>query len=67
MKTFNDIEEWKVCNVLKKGKTLNDIRNFNIPQLECKNNISAEKLKNLEDMLDYIPLKHLNFYEDLIT
>lgn len=65
-KTFNDMEEWTICNVLKKGQSLNDIKNIQIPQLQCKNKISAEKLKNLEDMLDYIPLIHLPFYENLI-
>ena len=41
------------CNVLRKGKSLNDIRNIEIPHLQCKNKITKEKLKNLEDMLDY--------------
>lgn len=65
--SFNETEDWRICNVVKKGKTLDDIKKMKIPQLDCKNKISAEKLKNLEDMLDYIPIKHVSFYEDLIA
>lgn len=65
-KSFDDSETWTVCNILKRGKTLSDIKALHIPQLQCKSKITQEKLRNLEDMLDYIPLKHLSFYEDLI-
>lgn len=65
-KTFSDLEPWTKCNVLKKGKNLNHITQIIPPSLECKNRITAEKLKNIESMLDYIPLKHYGYYEQLI-
>nr|CAH7768835.1 unnamed protein product [Callosobruchus chinensis] len=65
-KSFSELEDWTTCNVLRKGKGLNDIKCIEIPQLHCKNKISAEKLQNLEEMLDYIPLKHLAFSTNLI-
>lgn len=64
-KSFNELEEWTECNVLKKGKRIQDILT-ELPLLECKNRISAEKIKNLEDMLEYIPLKYLSYWENLI-
>lgn len=65
-KTFSETEDWAVCNVLKKGKRIQDICSHQIPPLECKNRITAAKLKDLRAMQDYIPLKHYHFYEDLI-
>ncbi|KAK5640415.1 hypothetical protein RI129_011226 [Pyrocoelia pectoralis] len=65
-KSYSIFEEWQVCNVLRKGKTKHDILGLELCLLECKNRISAEKLKNLEDMLDYIPLKYYQFWSNLI-
>ncbi|CAH2006901.1 unnamed protein product [Acanthoscelides obtectus] len=64
--TFNEMEEWTSCNVLKRGKTLSDLKTTPLPQLDCKNPISQEKAKNLEDMLDYIPLAYISFYTGII-
>ncbi|KAJ8966126.1 hypothetical protein NQ314_003733 [Rhamnusium bicolor] len=66
-KSFNEMESWVECNVIKKGKNKQDILERQLPLLECKNRISMETLKNLEDMLYYIPLKHLDFWENLIA
>lgn len=65
-KTFSDIEQWTTCNVLKKGKKATGISLAVVPDLDCTNRISAEKLQNLKDMMDYIPLQYRPFYEDLI-
>ena len=64
--SFSEVQDWTVCNVLKKGRRVEDIKDMSLEQLVCKNKISKEKLKNLQDMLDYIPLKNLAFYENLI-
>lgn len=64
-KSFSELEAWTECNVFKQGKRIQDILG-NLPLLECKNRISAEKIKNFEDMLDYIPLKYLSYWETLI-
>lgn len=64
--SFNDLDTWVSCNILKRGKTLNEIKTRPLSQLSCKSRISKEKAKNLEDMLEYIPLKHLQFYENII-
>ena len=65
-KTFNNWEDWASCNVLKRGKTISEIKTKPLPKLNCKNRLSKEKVKNLQDMLDYIPVAYLPFYTDLI-
>lgn len=64
-KSFNELEAWTKCNVFKQGKWIQGILG-KLPLLECKNRISAEKIKNFKDMLDYIPLKYLSYWETLI-
>lgn len=66
-KTFSELETWTKCNVLKKGKKLNQIIEVIPPPLECRNRVTAEKLANIESMLDYIPLNHYHYYEQLIA
>lgn len=63
--SFSEVAPWQTYNVLKKGKNLNNLQELS--SLQCKNRISAPKLQNLKDMLDYIPLKHVPFYENLIA
>lgn len=65
-KSFNELEAWETTNVLKNGKRIQDISTSHIPQLQCENRISAGKLQDLRAMLDYIPLQHYEFYENLI-
>lgn len=64
--SFSNMQDWTVCDVIRKGRKLEELKNMPLEQLHCQNKISKEKLKNLQDMLDYIPLKHLTFYENLI-
>lgn len=33
---FNDLEEWSIYNLLRNGKSLNYIKNIEIPQLQCR-------------------------------
>lgn len=65
-KTFSQLEEWTTCNVLKKGKRSTEIPVALVPDLDCRNRISVEKLKNLKDMIDYIPVKYVQFYDNII-
>lgn len=65
-KTFSEIEDWTISNVVRKGKRIQDLCSYQIPPLQCKNRITAAKLKDLKAMQDYIPLAHYGFYEDLV-
>lgn len=64
--SFSNVREWTVCDVIRNGRKLEKLKNMPLEQLHCQNKISKEKLKNMQDMLDYIPLKHLTFYQNLI-
>ncbi|KAJ8969756.1 hypothetical protein NQ314_001593 [Rhamnusium bicolor] len=42
---LNDMEEWKVVNVLKRGVSLDHLKTINLPLLTTKSQISEEKNK----------------------
>lgn len=65
-KKFSEAVTWNSVNVLKKRKNLNNFKLQAFTPLQCRNRITADKLKYLKSMLDYIPLSFRNFYEKLI-
>lgn len=67
MESHNDSIPWESINIFKKGKSPHQLKNYVLPVLEVRNNISKEKLKDLEQMLPYIPPENKAFYEHLIN
>lgn len=65
--TFNEMEEWKAVNVLKRGVTLNTLKNVSLPLLASESHISEEKKQNLREMIDYLPdPEHKRFFQELL-
>ncbi|KAK9882604.1 hypothetical protein WA026_022233 [Henosepilachna vigintioctopunctata] len=67
MESHNDSILWDSVNIFKTGQSPNQLKNYTLPALEARNNISKEKLKDLKDMLPYIPTGNKAFYEQLIN
>jgi len=44
--TFNELEAWKACKVIKKGVTVNTIKEMDLPSLVCENKRSVEKKRS---------------------
>ncbi|KAL4152779.1 hypothetical protein QTP88_000612 [Uroleucon formosanum] len=65
--TFNELEAWSACKVIKKGVTVNTIKEMDLPSLVCENkNISVEKKKDLQQMLPFLKEENKEFFEKLI-
>lgn len=64
--TFNELETWNTCKVLKKGITTQKIKDSILPTLPCHNGLSAEKKKDLQQMLPYLKIENRAFFEELI-
>jgi len=64
--TLNELETWNTCKVLKKGITTQKIKDSILPTLPCHNSISAEKKRDLQQMLPYLKEENRAFYEELI-
>nr|CAI5834258.1 unnamed protein product [Callosobruchus analis] len=66
--TVSDLVPWEEVNVLKKGKTVSNIRNAELRVLSPENKISENKKKSLLSMIPYLknPL-HKKFYRDLLA
>lgn len=62
---FNELEAWSTCKVLKKGVTTNNniIKDLVLPSQPCKNNLSAEKKRDLQQMLPYLKEDNRAFFE----
>lgn len=67
MESHNDAIAWDKINIFKKGKSPTQLKDYILPTAPPKNNISKEKLKDLKDMLPYIPTECRPFYEQLIS
>lgn len=64
--SFSDVSPWKATMILKKGKTIGDIRNMEINQLPDVNKVSENKKKHLISMIPYLQnLNHKEFYANL--
>lgn len=63
--TFSELEECRKVRILKKGVTINDIKNCEIFGISKHSVISEEKKKDLRAMMPYIPPVHHQFYYDL--
>lgn len=63
---FNELEAWSTFKVLKKGVTTNKIKDLLLPSQPCKNNLSSEKKKDLQQMLPYLKGDNRAFFEELI-
>jgi len=63
--TFNELEAWSACKVIKKGVTVNTIKEMDLPSLVCENKISVEK-KDLQQMLPFLKEENKEFFEKLI-
>lgn len=64
---FNELEAWNTCKVFKKGVTVNKIKDLLLPSQPCKNNLSGEKKKDLQQMLPYLKEENRAFFEELIN
>lgn len=65
--TFNELEKWNTCKVFKKGITSQKIKDsIFLPTLPCHNGLSAEKKKDLQQMLPYLKIEKRAFFEELI-
>lgn len=42
-------------NVLKRGKSISDIKNVELHRVVAKDTMSIEKMKDLESMIEYLP------------
>ncbi|XP_041976930.1 uncharacterized protein LOC121731529 [Aricia agestis] len=62
---LGDLEPWKEINVLKRGKSISDLKNVELRRLVAKNTISREKKKDLESMIEYLPENYQEFYRNL--
>lgn len=66
--THSFTENWKVVNLLKRGKTLNDISAYSLPKLNCKSKITEEKKKDLLAMIPYLRNEdHRKYYENILN
>lgn len=67
--SFNEMEPWKCISVLKKGKTLEDIKKTELRVRSHLNSISAEKKENLRSMIPFLQDNEeaTKFYEDLLA
>ena len=64
--TYSILEQWKVVNVLKRGKSAIDIQQT-LLQLKDQPRLSVEKKRDLSTMLPFLPEEHREFYETLIS
>ena len=66
---FNELEAWSTCKVLKKGVTTNNniIKDLVLPSQPSKNNLSAEKKRDLQQMLPYLKEDNRAFFKELIN
>lgn len=59
---LSDSEQWKTCQVLRRGRTLQSITNLEkFAMLTPKNSLKADLLA----MLDFMDTKYHGFYKDL--
>lgn len=65
--TLNEMEPWKTMNVMKKNVTSRTITEMSLPILNCKNSISDEKKRNLQEMIPYLTEENKQFYENLVN
>lgn len=63
---FNELEAWNTYKVLKKGVTTNKIKDSILPTQPCKNNLSVEKQRDLQQMLQYLIENNEVFFKELI-
>lgn len=67
-RTFNELEEWTTVNVFKPGVTVEDIKNIDLPRLECISQISHAKKTDLKSMIPFLTeQRHKQFYEQLTS
>lgn len=64
---FNDLETWTSCKVLKKGVTIESMKDFLLPHLASINHMSAKKKKDLQHMLPFLKEENHSFCNDLIS
>lgn len=66
--TFSELHEGVKVNILKKGKTLADLRRANIIKLPPENNVSENKKASLRSMIPYLKNpEHQRFYKKLLN
>lgn len=64
--SFSEVAHWKESLILKKGKTIQDVKNISINQLPDINKVSDNKKKHLISMIAYLQdHKHKEFYTNL--
>ncbi|KAJ8970306.1 hypothetical protein NQ314_001299 [Rhamnusium bicolor] len=66
--TYSDVENWQIYNVLKKGKTLNDLKKAELLKLAPENKINDVKKKSLLSMIPYLKDEaHKSYYRKLLN
>lgn len=63
--SLSEIMPWKKVRVLKKGKTMEGFGNVSFSTLERGSMLSAEKKRDLKDMIPYLPEEHKPFYMEI--
>lgn len=64
---FNELEDWREYNVLKKGVKPEDLVNFQLRTLQCKNSLSEAKKKDLKAMIPFLKNENKQFFEELVA
>lgn len=64
--SFSEVAHWKATPILKRGKTMDDLKNISINQLPDINKVGDNKKKHLISMIPYLQdYKHQEFYSNL--
>lgn len=65
--TYSDVEMWKEVSILKKNKTIQDVKETVLKHLPPENKISDNKKKSLRSMIDFLENKeHKDYYRKLL-
>lgn len=66
--TYGDIENWQTYNVLKKGKTLSDLKKAELLKLPPENKITDVKKQSLRSMIPFLKDEsHKSYYTRLLN
>lgn len=64
--TYSDIDTWKKIRVLKRNKTIEDVRNTDLTLLPPESKITENKKKSLKSMIDFLEKEeHKDYYRNL--
>lgn len=61
--SISESDDYALCNVLRKGKRINDMCSFPIYSMVSENHITLAQLNDLWYMPEFIPQQHYNLHE----